>query len=334
MNSRLAGAGALGIALGVATAGCSGGEMELPTRHDRYGVFRDLVLIARSDARGGPFFLDRFEVSRREMAQWFAETHRLHPPAWPSQWLRADADDPGQQRPAVRVDLVTARAFAAWRFCRLPTAGEWEHAATGGNAYRFPWGDHSRVEWANTPALGLGQTTAIGTFESGRSPGGPYDLLGNVAEWTESLPVDFLRDVAAWARYSPLRALGREGYVPLLACVAAAPRQPARLVVGGGFVGIADAVAPRARDQSPLLACQPHEWSDTTGLRLAIDPRGLLLRLLREVLPPTESETRLLTEFLAQPAHRAVLVSEWAPAVAQVAHAGPLLPVLATALRP
>jgi hypothetical protein len=335
------------VALVLIAAGCRENTTDLPARHHRYGVFRDLVLIARSDARGGPYFMDRFEVSRREVRQWLADTHQdaAHVlRAWPQEWLAGDADDPGEQRPAVRIDLPTARAFAAWRFCRLPTAAEWEHAATGGNAYRFPWGDHGRAEWANTSALGLGQPAAIGTFESGRSPGGPYDLIGNVAEWTESLPPGTLTELVGGAPTAPLPPspvplalvpLAIGGYLPVFACLAIAPRAPGRLVLGGGYVGIGEPALWRGtRGAAPVLVSAPSEWSDTTGVRLAIDPRGLLIRLLTEPAPPNPNASDLLREFLSTSGHRAVLLPAWHAALASVPQPGPLLPLVRAALRP
>ena len=325
------------IALGAVALVACGDDLEGVARHQRFGVFRDLVLVARSDAKGGPFFLDRFEVSRREVLHWLAETGRVVPEAWPETWSTADQDAPAQQRPAVRIDLPTARAFAAWRLCRLPTAAEWEYTVTGGGAYRFPWGDHGRAEWANTPELSLGQSAAIGTFESGRSPGGPYDLVGNVAEWTESVPAGFLRELSACPDFASLQvwAVGPGWPRPLLATVVSAWQPPPRLVVGGAYIGVSDSSSMRTtRSSSAMLACQPQEWSDTTGMRVAIDPRGLLVALLREPLLPSEPSLRLLREFLVEPTHRAVLLPEFAAALARVPEAGAMLSMIRGALRP
>jgi hypothetical protein len=85
------------------------------------------------------------------------------------------------------VDLHRAREFAAWRFCRLPREEEWEYACTQGGSTAYPWGGNFFQTWANTHGLRLGRVTRVGSFESGRSSGGPFDLIGNVAEWTESI---------------------------------------------------------------------------------------------------------------------------------------------------
>jgi len=319
-------------------AGCAGADAAptVPARHERWGIFRDLVLIARSEGKGGPYFLDRFEVSRRDLAQWLRTTGTAGPPGWGSLLMAGEETDPSWEWPAACVDLTSARAYASWRFCRLPTRDEWEHAASAGGAYRYPWGDPARAEWANTPELGLGQPAAIGTFESGRSPGGPYDLVGNVAEWTETLSGLALRDLAASLRFPSATVWLLPGQpVPTLALVAAAPRPLPRLVLGGAYLGLGD-VGPRAARarEVPVLSCAPAEWSDTTGVRLAADPRSLLSALLREEQLPEAGPLELLRTFLAEPGHRAVLATELGAALERCARPGPLLAVLRAALRP
>jgi len=307
----------------------------LPARHQRYGVFRDLVLIARREAKGGPYFLDRFETSRRDLLEWLAETGTPPPPGW-AESRSAGADDPASLRPATCVDLDTARRYARWRFCRLPTFAEWEHAATAGGAYRFPWGDPIRAEWANTSELGLGQPTAIGTFESGRSPDGPYDLIGNAAEWTETLSPAAASDLLAAPRLPAITVwLGLCAPAPLFAQVAAAPRVPARVVAGGAYLDLGDReTRALSRPAASALSCRPYEWSDTIGVRLAADPAGLLAALLCEPELPDAAAQRVLREFLEQPGHRAVLAPALLAATAAVAEPGPLLALLHESLRP
>ncbi len=305
-------------------------------RHHRYGVFRDLVLIARSEGRGGPFFLDRFESTRRDVLAWCAATGRSAPAGWPAAWTGADPASPSEDAPASRIDLDTARAFAAWRFCRLPRFEEWEYAATAGNEYRFPWGDPPRAEWANTPALGLGRETPVGTFESGRAPLGPYDLVGNVAEWTETLGPGFVT-ACGWPRVGAMDAVGpwHAAFVPwpLSARVALAPVRPTRLVAGGGFLGVSGyGVRQTSRSpQVPVLEFLPMEWSDDVGVRLATTPDDLLRALLRErEEPPDPGSAATLEAFLTT--HRAVLAVAWGRVRVGEGSAGILEPILTRAL--
>ena len=161
-----------------------------PPRAGPFGSLRDFVLLQRPGPVGidgevspGFFFLDRFEVTRADWAG-FAATAAGRAVGAEEVALGGDP-----ALPVARVDLRQARAFARWRFARLPRADEWRRAAVGDGRNRFPWGSKEDATRANTGDLGLGEPTPVGTFESGRrADGWPYDLVGNVSEWTETVP--------------------------------------------------------------------------------------------------------------------------------------------------
>jgi hypothetical protein len=155
---------------------------DLVDRSSRFGVFRDLLLIERPATNGGPFFLDRFETTQGDWAYFESAIEHGSPPEG------AEKVNPGVRNyPVTSLSLADARRFARWRFCRLPRLSELMYASTQGGASQYPWGDRWVETWANTHGLSLGRTAPVGSFESGRSANGPYDLIGNVAEWTESV---------------------------------------------------------------------------------------------------------------------------------------------------
>lgn len=102
-----------------------------------------------------------------------------------------------EAQPVTGVDWHDARAFCAWvaaslppgLTCDLPGEAEWERAARGDDARRFPWGDAPP-----SPATANFDATrwlhAIGGRPAGAGPFGHHDLAGLVWEWCADLWVD------------------------------------------------------------------------------------------------------------------------------------------------
>lgn len=290
----------------------------LPEREARFGVLRDLELFTRSARQGGAFFLDRFEVTRSDWARYRAVRFGEGAPS----------DPPGGELPVVGLEIDEARGYAAWRFGRLPRYDEWSHAASGGGAYRRPWGDIDQVAWANTRELGFGALTPVGAFEAGRQPDGPYDLLGNAGEWTETPDPRYLassagaldergsfRDSELALRVDRLRVSGAGDAVltvpgapwPLSFLVwVDSPRLP-RLVAPGWNRPLPAGGAVEG-DPFGVETRLPRERSSVLGLRVASDPRTLLSRLaaVRDDPLPLGDEAALRA-FLDRPAVWAVL---------------------------
>lgn len=77
---------------------------------------------------------------------------------------------------------------------RLPSGLEWVYAAVGESGHPYPWGSGEQQSIANTIAMKLDRPTPVGSFESGRSAFGCYDLVGNLREWVEGSPPPAIPD--------------------------------------------------------------------------------------------------------------------------------------------
>jgi len=83
-------------------------------------------------------------------------------------------------QPRVGVSWYEADAYANWRGGRLPYEAEWEYAARGADARRFPGG--AVFEDSNGNVKGR-KTTAVNAYPEGVSWVGCLDMAGNVWEW-------------------------------------------------------------------------------------------------------------------------------------------------------
>jgi formylglycine-generating enzyme required for sulfatase activity len=131
------------------------------------------------------YWLDRTEVTNEAYEKCVqAQVCRPHDPKSSSlNRFGGDAAFRGPRQPISSISWDDAGTFCHWLHKRLPTEAEWEKAARGTDARKFPWGDASPDP---SRAVYAGSRTAdVGSRPDGAGPYGHLDMAGNVWEWLE-----------------------------------------------------------------------------------------------------------------------------------------------------
>ena len=141
-----------------------------------------------------PLLMDVHEVTNQQY-RYCVQALRCAPPEEP--YGNARFATGNRDLPVVFVTAYDAAQFCSWLGRRLPTEAEWERAARGTNGARYPWGNAAPEQGqvnAGVDHLPHGLVPAVSpAFARGQSKEGVEQLIGNAAEWTETI-VRYIHD--------------------------------------------------------------------------------------------------------------------------------------------
>jgi formylglycine-generating enzyme required for sulfatase activity len=135
------------------------------------------------------FYIDRYEVSNGSYLGCEKDGKCMPPLQTNSNTHPSYYGNPEFDKfPVIFVTWDMATSYCKWRFAQLPTEAQWEKAARGEDGRTYPWGEGVDCTRANyydpyRDELCVGDATAVGSFESDKSPYDVYDMAGNVSEW-------------------------------------------------------------------------------------------------------------------------------------------------------
>ena len=135
------------------------------------------------------FHIDRHPVTHAEFARFMDATQYRPDDAhhFLNDWIDGRPPEGSGDRPVTWVSIEDARVYAAWAGKRLPHEWEWQRAAQGDDARRYPWGHDWRAEAVPATRRGrrCGMPDPVQAHPLGASPFGVEDLVGNVWQWTD-----------------------------------------------------------------------------------------------------------------------------------------------------
>jgi len=130
-----------------------------------------------------PFYMAETEISNKQFAALMKDAPQTGP-GWRELWIKGTDHLPVRQVP-----FTVAKTYAELLGGRLPTEQEWEVAGRGSEGRMFPWGtggprsDLVVLKFGEVP----GELAPVDSYPQGATPLGLKHLLGNVAEWCDSI---------------------------------------------------------------------------------------------------------------------------------------------------
>ena len=159
-----------------------GSDDDLPNEAPAHTIYLDAYYIGKTEVTNAeyyPFWLESGGIDSEHTPISYGGEFGV----WP------DIAKTKPNYPVIGISWDAAVAYAAWQGMRLPTEAEWEKAARGTNAKRWPWGNTftQRIKGTTVHANVWLQSGArlqpVAAYPTGMSPYGAHDMAGNVWEW-------------------------------------------------------------------------------------------------------------------------------------------------------
>lgn len=160
----------------------------------------------RQSYRTPGFLIGQFEVSNAQYRDYLKETGLEGP-----KHLQSGYDRKWDQFPVVGVTWYEARAYAEWSGARLATRLEWDRAARGVSAFKYPWGDDMRSDTDTCVERLVSKpeehewfvaytrnACKVGSSKDDVSQAGLTDVLGNVTEWIDTPDTHVRNNQVEW----------------------------------------------------------------------------------------------------------------------------------------
>jgi serine/threonine-protein kinase len=126
------------------------------------------------------FWIDKYEVSNAQYAEFVKATERKSPSGWNGVHPPSGKED----HPVVNIAYSDAEAYAAWAGKKLPTREQWLRAFRGDSNQLFPWGNEFYPDWANVRSNPqFPSTSPVTATPQDVSRFGVYNMLGNASEF-------------------------------------------------------------------------------------------------------------------------------------------------------
>jgi len=128
-----------------------------------------------------PYWIDKTEVTNALYMKCISEGGCTREQQY---YYQDKLEDPKfSNHPVVNINHGDAEEYCNWVGKRLPTEAEWEKAGSGANNNLYPWGSVLPNGSLANFNKNVGGTTPVGSYPSGESMFGSFDMAGNVWEW-------------------------------------------------------------------------------------------------------------------------------------------------------